>query len=101
MRGRQGVEGKKSELLGGPARREVAKDTEIWGWGQEQKQRTQCCHGCNPGLGPRHLGQTGRALGLPDPALGVGTEVGKEEEEDNNSFQLPGQKPLWEKFLEG
>lgn len=85
------MEGKRSELLGGPVRRKAAKDTETWGWGQKQKPGVQCSHGC----------QTGRAPGLPDLALEVGTEVGKEEEEDNNSSQLPGQTPAPEKFLEG
>lgn len=76
----------------------MAKDTEIWGWDQEQKQRTQCSYGCNTGLGPQHLGQTGRALGLPDPALEVGTEVDREKEKDSNSFQLPGKNPSGRNF---
>lgn len=58
---------------------------------RKRKPGVQCSHGC----------QTGRAPGLPDLALEVGTEVGKEEEEDNNSSQLPGQTPAPEKFLEG
>lgn len=101
MRGWRGMEGMRSELPGGPVRREAAKGIEIWSWGWDQKQRTQCSHRCNAGLGPWDPSHMGKVLGQPDLDLGVGTDVGREEEEDNNSFQLSGQEPPWEKFLEG
>lgn len=100
MRGWRGMEGKR-RVTRWACQEGSGQDFEIWSWGWDQKQRTQCSHGCNTGLGPWDPSHMGKVLGQSDLDLGVGTEVGREEEEDNNSFQLSGQEPPWEKFLEG
>ena len=58
-------------------------------------------HRDNTTFGPLHLGRTHKTLGLPDVALGVWTEVARKMRKAIISFQLPGQRALWEKFLEG